>query len=110
MAPVGPLSPQSNLGLAARAHSQDMAQRNYFEHDTPEGLGPSDRAARAGWRDGVGENIAAGTATARETVQMWLESPGHCANMMGPRYRFLGVGYAYGDRSHYGHYWTQNFG
>lgn len=87
-----------------------MAARDYFDHDTPEGLGPSERAARQGYRGGVGENIAAGTSTAHSTVQMWLDSPGHCLNMMANDYQFLGVGYGFQNGSEFGHYWTQNFG
>ena len=37
------------LDAVARAHSSDMADRNYYGHDTPEGLGPSDRADAAGY-------------------------------------------------------------
>ena len=38
------------LAAVARAHSDDMTNRGYFSHDTPEGLGPSDRIDRAGYR------------------------------------------------------------
>src|SRR5207245_262209 len=37
------------LEVIAKSHSQDMATRNYFEHDTPEGLTFSDRYKQAGY-------------------------------------------------------------
>lgn len=110
--PAGPLSPNGALRAAARGHSQDMAQRNYFEHSTPEGVTPAQRAKNAGYPSGfVGENIAAGQPTPASVVQAWVDSPGHCVNMMDPRYRVLGVGYFFedgGDR--FNHYWSQELG
>lgn len=57
----------STIDLIARNHSQDMSDRDYFKHDTPEGLSPTDRGIRAGYdcrKDygthytyGLGENI-----------------------------------------------------
>jgi uncharacterized protein YkwD len=112
MPPAGPVSPNGALRAAARGHSQDMAQRNYFEHSTPEGVTPAQRAKNAGYPSGfVGENIAAGQPTPASVVQAWVDSPGHCVNMMDPRYRVLGVGYFFEDgNDRYNHYWSQEFG
>jgi uncharacterized protein YkwD len=44
----------------------------------------------------VGEVLALGM-TAPGTVQAWLTSPGHAAQMLSPRYRFVGVGAATGS-------------
>ena len=57
----------------------------------------------------VGENIAAGHATPEETVQQWMESPGHRANILNEDYTELGVGYAYREKSEYNYYWVQLF-
>jgi len=38
------------LSNVARIHSDDMAKRNYFAHDTPEGIGPLGRCRRGGIR------------------------------------------------------------
>lgn len=109
--PAAPLMHDGALQQAARAHSQDMAARNYFDHTTPEGRTVADRLRAAGFHGkGYGENIAAGEGTAAATVQQWMDSPGHCENIMDPGFRLLGVGYAQGSNSSYGHYWTQNFG
>lgn len=99
------------LRNAARGHSKDMASRNYFDHNSPEGRSMVDRIRAAGFtnKTTLGENIAAGNSTARETVQQWMDSPGHCMNIMNPDFRYLGVGYFYQSGTQYGHYWTQNF-
>ena len=95
----------------AVAVSRDMASRDYFDHTSPEGKGPSDRAVAAGYQGSfVGENIAAGQTDPSRVVQAWMESPGHCLNIMEPRYRVLGVGYFLDQNDRFAHYWTQNFG
>ena len=37
------------IDTIARNHSQDMSERDYFSHDTPDGLDPTDRAKRLGY-------------------------------------------------------------
>jgi uncharacterized protein YkwD len=109
--PAPPLTMDPRLTAAARGHSADMARRGYFDHDTPEGRTMVDRIRAAGYRGGrMGENIAAGKGTAAETVQQWMDSPGHCENIMDRRYTAVGVGYAFQGGSRLGHYWTQDFG
>jgi len=113
MPPVGPVAADAILRASARGHSADMARRNYFSHTSPEGAGPADRAVGAGYQGRmVGENIAAGQTDPARVVQAWIDSAGHCENLMDGRYRVLGVGYVYdGDPSdRFAHYWTQNFG
>jgi uncharacterized protein YkwD len=109
MPPVGPLTMDPNLRCAARVHTKDMADRDFFDHDNPDGDGPSERMEAAGY-DGRtwGENIAGGRATAEETMEQWMNSPGHCVNIMGEDYTLIGVGYYPGGE--YRHLWTQTFG
>lgn len=80
------------LGRAARAHSEDMAARNYFEHDSPEGETPSQRAQRAGYGTFVAENIALGYPTPGVMMKGWLESAGHCSNILSAGMIDIGVG------------------
>jgi hypothetical protein len=81
---LDPLRRDRRLSRAARAHSADMVARGYFDHVTPEGRGPSDRARAAGYPGGAGENIAAnGTGTAFSLFEQWRDSSGHNRNMLG---------------------------
>ena len=109
--PTGPLEMDETIRIAARLHSQDMGDRNYFEHDTPEGITFSDRMSAAGFAGPFpwGENIAAGQATAADAVESFMNSPGHCRNIMNPDYHVVGLGYYFVAGSDYGHYWTQDF-
>jgi uncharacterized protein YkwD len=108
---AGALTLDPALRRSARAHAADMAARNYFSHDTPEGLTPFDRMREAGFRGcALGENIAAGQPTPEVVVDSWLQSPGHCHNIRDPNFDRLGVGYHPLPGSKYGHFWAQNFG
>jgi uncharacterized protein YkwD len=107
---AGPLTMQPNLRCAARLHSQDMSARGYFDHENPDGDGPPERMDAAGYMGGTyGENIAMGQRTPEQVVAGWMDSDGHCANIMREQFTEIGVGFFQGDgRS--GYYWTQNFG
>lgn len=113
---------EDRLGAVARAHSEDMTRRNYFSHDTPEGLGPSERIDNAGyscWKGshyGVAENIAIELADAdldqiaRNAVRSWMNSPGHRTNLLGRQYDRTGVGASFGKwRGYSAVYLTQVF-
>jgi uncharacterized protein YkwD len=106
-----PLETDEVLRATARLHSQDMADRAFFEHVNPDGDDPFDRMANAGFEGAEpwGENIAAGAPTPEIVVQGWMDSPGHCENIMFPQFRVLGVGYYMDEDSDWVHYWTQNF-
>lgn len=109
--PVAALDWNENLADAARAHSQDMGEQAYFAHDSLDGRSPWERMRDASFFGSpVAENIAAGSQTAAAVVSSWMNSPGHCRNIMSSRATALGVGYAYVSGSPWGHYWTQAFG
>ena len=103
------------LGKAARAHAQDMAARNYFDHVSPDGGTMTTRAEAAGytgWKK-LGENIAAGFKDSQipEAMNAWLESKtGHCEALMNPGFREVGFGYAPATGGQYSAYWVQDFG
>lgn len=105
-----PLSVSRDLNDAAAGHARDMARRKYFEHRGRDGSQPRDRVLRAGYKSRLtGENIALGPVSAEEVVAGWLDSPGHCANIMDARFQEIGVGVATG-RGRGQIYWVQNFG
>lgn len=105
-----PLLSSKRLGDAAASHARDMARKRFFEHRGSNGSQPKDRVLRAGYQPRLsGENIAYGPVSAEEVVAGWLASPGHCANIMEPRFRDIGVGLATG-RKRGQIYWVQTFG
>jgi uncharacterized protein YkwD len=101
----------NSLQRAAGGHSSEMAQSDYFSHDSLDGKTFSQRLTDSGYNySAAGENIAAGDATAKQAVDHWLNSPGHCANMMNSSYRDIGVACASSASSGYGTYWTMDLG
>jgi uncharacterized protein YkwD len=119
---VSLLQYDDKLADIARAHSQDMANRNYFSHYNPEGQGPTERAKAAGYpcyknygsyyTDGIAENIFQNnlydTVTyyngiavydwnsqseiASSTVSGWMDSAGHRQNILTSTYDKEGIG------------------
>ncbi len=109
--PAAPaLTWNASLATAARDHASDMAAKNYFSHTSQDGPTFDVRVASAGYSGyrALGENIAAGQPTPESVVAGWLNSPGHCSNIMSADFRELGVGMATGGS--YGTYWVQDFG
>lgn len=110
-AAAAPLGWNATLAGVAEAHSRAMANGNFFAHKDRDGHTPGDRAELAGYAGTViGENIAAGQASAQQVVEGWLASPGHCANLMNSHFRELGAAYAVDPQSDAGIYWTAVFG
>jgi uncharacterized protein YkwD len=109
--PAPPLQWNAQLADAALEHSQDMARFRYFNHTGSDGTVVGDRALKAGYRwRRVGENIAAGIRSPDEAVAGWLQSPGHCANIMGAAFTDTGIAYAINPNNKTGTaYWTQVF-
>jgi uncharacterized protein YkwD len=97
------LTIDKRLAKAARRHARDMARRNYFSHDTLGGGSFVDRIRAAGYLRGahswtVGENLAWGSRShsrPRTIMQLWMNSPGHRANILNPSFREIGIGVAY---------------
>lgn len=98
---VDPLSYCDLLAAVAPDHSRDMATRDYFDHESPDGADAGDRYRRLGHdADSVGENVALGqpgpTASvedvARSVVDGLMDSPGHRRSVLRERYREEGIG------------------
>ncbi len=105
-----PLTLNSKLGQAAQNHTNDMVSKSYFSHTSPSGGTMTSRVNAVGYvYSTIGENIAAGSSTATATMTQWMNSPGHRANILNPKFRELGVGYA-PSNDQYRYYWTQVFG
>jgi len=109
--PFGPapaLTLSGTLDGVAQGHATDMAAHDYFEHQDLAGRSPADRVRAVGYQEKlVGENIAYGPETVDEAVQGWLDSPGHCQNLMDPRFAEMGIALATGRAARRGLFWVQ---
>ena len=105
-----PLTLSRTLTEVASRHAQDMAQQRLAR---PSRLGrqqPAERVSRAGYRwRAAGENIAVGPSNADAVVAGWLDSPGHCTNIMGPQFTEMGVAFALAPPGSPATYWAQVF-
>ncbi|SFA78228.1 CAP-associated N-terminal [Acetitomaculum ruminis DSM 5522] len=95
---------------AARLHSKDMAQKNYFSHYNKDGKDPFQRMDAQGIKYYVAaENLAAGFTNSASVMDSWIQSSGHRKNLLREGLKYLGVGIAYESNSNYYVYYTQNF-
>ncbi len=100
------LTRDQTLTRVARAHSEDMLRRHYFNHVTPEGRTPHERIVSGYCQPQslalTGENIwgAQGTHVletermARIVVDTWMSSAGHRENLLRREFTDMGVGVA----------------
>ncbi len=105
---AAPLLAQAQLTQAAQTHAADMARRQFFSHTGSDGSSIGTRLTAAGYAwSRAAENIAAGYASVGAVVQGWVQSPGHCANLMDPALSELGLACVAGPAgSAYSNYWT----
>jgi uncharacterized protein YkwD len=106
---VGALAWNTTLTNAAKAHSQDMIDRDFFDHTNPSGQKPGDRVTAQGYTWGtVGENIAAGQRSVKVVMDGWMSSSGHCNNIMNGSFTEVGVACVLrqDDPNNYTYYWT----
>ena len=89
------LALNSKLATAAQNKANDMAARNYWSHNTPEGNEPWVFISNAGYSyQQAGENLAYGFDSSSAVVQGWMDSPSHKANLLDPDYSEIGFGIA----------------
>jgi uncharacterized protein YkwD len=102
-----PVRLSSVLGRAALGHAEDMASHSRMSHEGSDGSTPAKRVRAAGYDwSFVAENVAMGQADAESVMTTWIESPGHCANIMNPSFTELGVAYSMNPESEAGLYWA----
>jgi uncharacterized protein YkwD len=102
-----PVRSDDRLRAAARAHSVDMATKNFVSHTGSDGSSPLDRMSRAGYSQGLSENVARGQQRPEDVMRSWTRDRQDRANIVNCAATAIGVGLAYRGRTPY---WTQNFG
>jgi uncharacterized protein YkwD len=91
------LSYNSYLAYAARQHTSRMVAAQQVSHQLARESSLADRITAAGytpWRL-LAENLAEGTRTPWSTYVLWMNSPGHRANIENCSLRNAGVGVAW---------------
>lgn len=95
---LNPLKVNSQLSEAAFLKAQDIMQKDYFSHESPDGKTPWYWIKQADYDYRyAGENLAIGFLEAEETYQAWMDSPSHKANLFSPKYQDTGVAVLKGD-------------
>ncbi len=90
--PVPALTWNNKLANAARAHSTDMRDNNFFDHTGSNGSSPGARITLAGYSwTTFGENIAFGYTSAMSVTNGLLGSTGHCNNIMNGQFIHMGA-------------------
>jgi uncharacterized protein YkwD len=111
-APTTPVTWNTKLEQAAIGHSTDMVSKNFFAHVSSNGGTLATRITAAGYvYSTAGENIAAGYPSVDAVMTGWMQSDGHCANVMRPSFKEVAVACLRGTPSTtYNNYWTMNLG
>ncbi len=119
MPAVPALKWDDRLYNAAYEHSEDMAMTDHYDHtgsggehdwtaqvlNLGRGSTPSERSKNNGLENGAGENIAADYLTLSEVMDAWLNSEGHCRNIMDSRINIFGMAVVENNAI----YWSQEF-
>jgi uncharacterized protein YkwD len=111
MPAVGPVLWDTRLQNTAALHSIDMARRDFFSHENPDGKGFAQRIQASGynWKT-AGENIASGQDTVAQAMRDWLVSPPHCVQIMGASYAHVAAACILDRKSIYATFWTMSLG
>ena len=103
-----PLLIDPQLASSARAHSNDMAELNYFGQFSRDGRSPDDRMQAKGYDTPAGENISQG-ATPQDVFDLWMNIPGYRTNILNCNIKAVGVGVTAGPPGG-SPWWTADFG
>ncbi|MFU8805862.1 MAG: CAP domain-containing protein, partial [Bradymonadaceae bacterium] len=98
------LTMNTNIRQAARCHSVDMWEHQNMSHTGSDGSTFSQRMTREGYAwSAAAENVARGQASPSAVVSAWMNSDGHCRNIMNANYQHVGIGHVH-------RYWTAKYG
>lgn len=104
---LSPLKLNASLSNIAQLKSEDMKNKNYFDHTSPTYGSPFDMMKQFNISyKYAGENIAKGQKTAEAVVNAWMNSEGHRKNILNANFTDMGIGYI---KSNGTTYWTQMF-
>lgn len=107
---LAPVTVDDKLAAIAEKYACRMVSENFFGHRDPiNGHGPAERAVAGKYTYyAIGENLAAGHATAADVMKAWMDSESHRAIILDPTWRHVGIAVRSGGE--YSTYWVQEFG
>ena len=95
---LGNLKMNPTLVAAAQAKANDMAEKGYFAHNSPEGLTSWHWFQEAGYSfTYAGENLAVNFSDSEDVERAWMKSPTHRANIMNNKFTEIGIATAVGE-------------
>lgn len=110
-ADVQRLTWETRLAASATEQARDLAVQDRLSHVDSRNRGLGVRLRSVGYAAaGAGENLAAGQSDIDDALQAWLASPSHCANLMQPEYRDVGLACVQRRGSRYQRFWVAHFG
>lgn len=87
-----PVQRNEKLMESALLKAEDMKEKNYFEHVSPEGLDPWFFAEKVGYKyKTFGENLAEGFFSANSVHEGWMNSEGHRENILNKDFKEIGA-------------------
>lgn len=90
---VGDLRLSDKLTIAAQAKAADMAAKNYWAHNAPDGTTPWAFINQSGYQyTAAAENLAYGFTNPQSAVTGWMNSPEHRTNILNNNYQDVGFG------------------
>jgi uncharacterized protein YkwD len=102
-----PLKLNSELAVAAKAHSRDLAKWDRISHYGSDGSNPWDRVKRAGYKAKLtAENVGTGQITFDEVMKGWKESPGHNKNLLLADAEHMGIALVQDPKTEFKSFWT----
>jgi hypothetical protein len=91
------LAVNETLVYAAQLKANDMAEKGYFAHNSPDGKTPWDWLEAAGYSyQNAGENLAVNFVDSSDVHNAWLNSPTHKANIVREGFEEIGIATAEG--------------
>lgn len=104
---LNPLQLSSELSYAASIRTKEITA--VFDHKRPNGTDCFTILPK-GEYSYLGENIACNYPTSAAVVQGWMDSPGHRANILDPKFQEMGIAVYCNPQLEYNTYWVQIFG
>lgn len=92
------LKENPKLNEAAYLKAKDILEKDYFSHQSPQGVSPWFWFKKAGYNyQSAGENLAIGFLDSGEVIRAWLDSPSHKRNLLEKNYEEMGIAVMRGE-------------